>query len=261
MRRFNPCGRRAFETLSPVISEWCQAFPEHSTARTGLPGYVQLEVAADAESEGHPNSKINKSEREEMVYQRTAERIAEAAQRTPSATIGVLFARIPESASWLRSCDSCRSSSVRRGHAGHRLCCGPAVNLAPQDRGPSRDRIARFHVSSSPLGEIHGLTDWESDSAAGTLSEHLRTRLLHDGYVACIQRWSQQLGGAVSDHDRSRLRQLLELAESHRPTTRVIDFVKLVESKRVENTSTARIQLMTVHKSKGCSSISSICRS
>ncbi len=113
------------------------------------------------------------------------------------------------------------------------------------------DRIARFHVSSSPLGEIHGLTDWESDSAAGTLSEHLRTRLLHDGYVACIQRWSQQLGGAVSDHDRSRLRQLLELAESHRPTTRVIDFVKLVESKRVENTSTARIQLMTVHKSKG----------
>ena len=242
----------AFETLSPVISEWCHAFPEHSTARTGLPGYVQLEVAADAESEGNPTSKVNKTEREEMVYQRTAERIAEAAQRTPSATIGVLFRKnsgIRQLAAKLRKLQ------IEFSEEGGTLVTDSAavqllISLLKIADHPG-DRISRFHVSSSPLGEIHGLTDWESDSAAGTLSEHLRTRLLHDGYVACIQRWSQQLGGAISDHDRSRLRQLLELAESHRATTRVIDFVKLVESKRVENTSMARIQLMTVHKSKG----------
>jgi ATP-dependent helicase/nuclease subunit A len=242
----------AFETLSPVISEWCHAFPEHSTARTGLPGYVQLEVAADAESEGSPTSKVNKTEREEMVYQRTAERIAEAAQRTPSATIGVLFRK---NAGIRQLAAKLRKLQIEFSEEGGTLVTDSAavqllISLLKIADHPG-DRISRFHVSSSPLGEIHGLTDWESDSAAGTLSEHLRTRLLHDGYVACIQRWSQQLGGAISDHDRSRLRQLLELAESHRATTRVIDFVKLVESKRVENTSTARIQLMTVHKSKG----------
>ena len=242
----------AFENLSSVVSEWCHAFPDHSTARTGLPGYVRLEVAADAEAEGHPNSKVNKAQREEMVYQRTADLIAEAARRTPSATIGVLFrknAGIRELASKLRQ------RSIEFSEEGGTLITDSAavhllISLLKIADHPG-DRIARFHVGSSPLGEIHGLLNWEDDKAAGTLSEHLRTRLLHDGYVACIQRWSQQLGGAISNHDRSRLRQMLELAEAHRPTTRVSDFVKLVESQRVENTSTARIQLMTVHKSKG----------
>lgn len=84
-----------------------------------------------------------------------------------------------------------------------------------------------------------------------TLSQHLRSRLLSDGYQTTLQRWVLQLGTAVTEHDRSRLKQLIELAEGYQATTRPRDFIQLVNNRKVENTTPARIQLMTVHKSKG----------
>ena len=113
------------------------------------------------------------------------------------------------------------------------------------------DRVARFHVATSPLAEIHQLGRWDDDAAAVAVSEHLRNRLLSDGYMATLQRWVLQLGAIATQHDQSRLKQLIELAEGYPATTRPRDFIRLVETRKVENPTPARIQLMTVHKSKG----------
>lgn len=246
-------GTNAFDTLSAGISEWCTAFPPHDTALKEMPGYVQLEVAAAPPADpSQPNARPSKSELTDLVLERTADRVAEYARQAPSATIAVLFrgnASIRLLANKLR-----QRQLVFSEEGGTLITDSAAVQLLLsllKIADHPGDRVARFHVATSPLAEIHQLGRWEDDSAAMTVSQHLRSRLLSDGYQATLQRWVLQLGDAVTEHDRSRLKQLIELAEGYRATTRPRDFIQLVETRKVENTTPARIQLMTVHKSKG----------
>ncbi len=259
-------GTAAFEQMSDVISTWCSDFPPHDTARLGLPGYVRMEVADEgrvglsiSESDGSTEAgakanatKPSKAELSDQVLELTADRIAEYARTAPSATIAVLF----RSNSAIRLlANKLRTRELEFSEEGGTLLTDSAavqllLSLLKIADHPG-DRVARFHVATSPLAEIHHMGRWEDDAAAVTLSEHLRSRLLSDGYMATLQRWVLQLGSVATEHDRSRLKQLIELAEGHQTTTRPRDFIRLVETRKVENTTPARIQLMTVHKSKG----------
>ena len=246
-------GTNAFDTLSNGISSWCEAFPSHDTALKEMPGYVQLEVADTPPVDlSQPNARPSKSELTDLVLERTADRIAEYARQVPSATIAVLFRG---NASIRLLANKLRQRQLEFSEEGGTLITDSAavqllLSLLKIADHPG-DRVARFHVATSPLAEIHQLGRWDDDTAAMTVSQHLRSRLLSDGYQSTLQRWVLQLGDAVTEHDRSRLRQLIELAEGYQVTTRPRDFIKLVETRKVENTTPARIQLMTVHKSKG----------
>ncbi len=246
-------GTGAFDSLSQGISDWCEAFPLHDTALQEMPGYVQLEVADTPPVDpSQPNAKPSKAERSDLVLERTADRVAEYARLAPSATIAILFRG---NASIRLLANKLRQRGLEFSEEGGTLITDSAavqllLSLLKIADHPG-DRVARFHVATSPLADIHQIGRWDDDSAAMTLSQHLRSRLLSDGYQSALQRWILQLGDAITEHDRSRLRQLLELAEGYLATTRPRDFIQLVQTRKVENTTPARIQLMTVHKSKG----------
>ncbi len=250
-------GTTDFDSLSEAISTWCEGFPLHDTARTGLPGYVRMEVADEPPKlEPIANNakapKPSKADLFELVLDLTADRIEEYAQRVPSATIGVLFRG---NAAIRLLGNKLRARGLEFSEEGGTLITDSAavqllLSLLKSADHPG-DRVARYHIATSPLAEIHQLGRWEDETAAVTVSEHLRSRLLSDGYMATLQRWVLQLGAVTTEHDRSRLRQLIELAEGYQPTTRPRDFIRLVERRKVENPTPARIQLMTVHKSKG----------
>ena len=277
-------GTSDFDPLSVVISQWCEAFPKHDTARTGLPGYVCLEVADEpptlepvdgssrssvgfspripgedalAWAKAHATNnakppKPTKAELADLVLDLTADRIEEYSQNAPSATIGVLFRG---NAAIRLLGNKLRARGLEFSEEGGTLITDSAavqllLSLLKIADHPG-DRVARFHVATSPLAEIHQLGRWDDDAAAVAVSEHLRSRLLSDGYMATLQRWVLQLGAVATAHDRSRLQQLIELAEGYPATTRPRDFIRLVETRKVENPTPARIQLMTVHKSKG----------
>ncbi len=250
-------GTSVFDSLSVVISQWCEAFPKHDTALTGLPGYVRLEVA-DEPPQLEPianNAKPprpSKADLSDLVLDLTADRIEEYAQHAPSATMGVLFRG---NAAIRLLGNKLRARGLEFSEEGGTLITDSAavqllLSLLKIADHPG-DRVARFHVATSPLAEIHQLGRWDDDAAAVAVSEHLRNRLLSDGYMATLQRWVLQLGAIATQHDQSRLKQLIELAEGYPATTRPRDFIHLVESRKVENPTPARIQLMTVHKSKG----------
>ena len=265
-------GTTDFESLSEVISHWCQVFPSHDTALKSMPGYVQMEIADEVEigsvglspreneisndvsAQAHAtkNAKPTKADLSDLVLERTADRIAEYARTAPSATIAVLFRG--NSAIRLLA-NKLRKRELDFSEEGGTLITDSAavqllLSLLKIADHPG-DRVARFHVATSPLAEIHQLGRWDDDATAIALSQHLRSRLLNDGYLPTLQRWVLQLGSVATDHDRSRLKQLIELAEGYQATTRPRDFIRLVETRKVENTTPARIQLMTVHKSKG----------
>lgn len=240
-----------FETLSRAISDWCHAVPRHTTARSELPGYVCLEVA-ESPPLNEDVAKPTKDDHSEQVLALAAQRIADLARDCPAASVGVLF----RSNDRIRGlAHELRQREIKFSEEGGSLVLdSAAVQLllsVLRIADHPGDRVARYHVAHSPLADQLQLTTWDDDAAAIMLSVHVRRKLLSDGYVATLQRWVMTLAPSVEPRDRERMRQLLELAERHLPSTRPRDFIRWVENERVENRSTSRIQLMTIHKSKG----------
>ena len=115
------------------------------------------------------------------------------------------------------------------------------------------DTAARFHVAASPLAAHVGLTDHADSPAAWRLAEQTRRRLMVEGYGPVLDGWAKELAAVCDRRDVSRLEQLVEMAYGYedRATTRPGDFVALVQQQRVEDPTSARVRVMTVHQAKG----------
>jgi ATP-dependent exoDNAse (exonuclease V) beta subunit len=115
------------------------------------------------------------------------------------------------------------------------------------------DRIARFHVATSPLGPMLGFEDFREEIKAVRLAESLRASLLNDGYGPTIAAWSQRLLPHINAREQARLTQLIKLSDAFQPsvTLRPTDFVEFVQEERVADPSGDRIRVMTVHQAKG----------
>ena len=115
------------------------------------------------------------------------------------------------------------------------------------------DRLARYHVARTPVGEVVGYTDHQAGAEANRLARRIRGRLLRDGYGVTLDRWAKELDASCDTLERARLLQLVELGFQwdQERTLRPADFVRHVQNQRVEDPSGARIRVMTVHQSKG----------
>ena len=74
-----------------------------------------------------------------------------------------------------------------------------------------------------------------------------------DGYGPVLDSWAKELATICDRRDVSRLEQLVEMAYGYedRATTRPGDFVALVQQQKVEDPTSARVRVMTVHQAKG----------
>ena len=115
------------------------------------------------------------------------------------------------------------------------------------------DTTARFHIATSPLAQHVELTDHTDSPAAWRLAERIRRRLMVDGYGPVLDSWAKELAAVCDRRDVSRLEQLVEMAYGYedRATTRPGDFVALVQQQKVEDPTSARVRVMTVHQAKG----------
>ncbi len=233
------------ERLAAPIQSWCSAFPQHTTAKTELAGFVQLRAVAakgDGESQG------------DVTLQAAADLIADLATKHPARSIGVLTRSNDAVAKLIFELHRRNVSASEEG--GHPLTDSVAVrlllSLLTLADHPG-DSIARFHVATSPLGPAFQFVDFKDDVAAAQLAESLRRRLLCDGYGACLSAWSKLLADHGSSRDHVRLDQLVKLADGYQPsaTLRPSDFVEFVREERVADPSGDRIRVMTVHQAKG----------
>ena len=241
----------ALETYAPLdeccdaAAAWKRAFEEHSTERGTLPGYVRL-VTAPAADEG--------SRQEETTLAFAADEIARLTGEAPGRSIGAL---VRTNGAVARLIYELRRRDVAASEeGGNPLTDSPAVvavlSLLRIADHPG-DGVARFHVASSPLGAIVGLADHRHHGDAQRLSAEVRQSLLTRGYGATLHRWAKRLADQCDQRDANRLLQLVELADRYEPeaTLRTRDFIALVESQRVEDSSPADVRVMTVHQAKG----------
>jgi ATP-dependent helicase/nuclease subunit A len=232
------------EKYEAAVKKWQQRFNTHSTARAELSGHVTLE-ACSAGKEGDDAAEAF----EEFV----ANRIAEAYQRHPDMTIGVLTRT---NASVLEIIYRLRGKGIPASEeGGNPLTDSCAVELLlslVRLADHPGDTAAAYHIARSPLGKGFGLTSQEYRRTA-LVSEKLRRELIDEGYGRAIQRWADLAAAACDDRDRSRLQQLVELAYAYQAdsTLRPSDFLDFVEQQRVSDPTTSAVRVMTVHQAKG----------
>ncbi len=230
-----------------AATAWRAKFKHHETARTDLPGYVCLSVAPRLEASG---------DEDEETLVCAANEVERIAARAPGRSIGVLVRKnkmIPRLIYELRR----RGLKVSE-EGGNVLTDTPAVtvllSLLKLADHPG-DTAARFHVATSPLGRLVGLTSHDDDAAASRVAAGVRGSLLADGYGPTLWNWVKQLAGAgaCDRRDLERLGQLVELAHRYEPdaTLRPAHFVAFVEATPVEDPVPANVRVLTIHKAKG----------
>jgi ATP-dependent exoDNAse (exonuclease V) beta subunit len=228
-----------------AAAKWQGQFPHHKTAKTELPGYVELVTTPE---------KTNDQKQADVTLAAAADRVAELNRLAPAATIGVL---VRTNKTVGRLIYELRQRNVHASEeGGNPLTDSAAVQLVLsllQLADHPGDTIARFHIAQSPLTTVLGLTSHDDADAARRLAANVRRRVQDEGYGPVISDWAKYLAASCSRRDASRLQQLIDLAFGYQPmaTLRTQHFVKYVETLRVADPLAANVQVMTIHKSKG----------
>ncbi len=233
-----------------AVADWCAMFQPHSTGIASS-GYASLQVI-----EGETESK---EERQDLAFQQAADLAARLAAERPDLSIGVLVRKneaVGRLVALLRQRNT--HASEEGGNPLTDSAAVLAILAAMQLADHPGDRVARFHVASTPLAEafdVRGpaLHERAADKEARRIARLLRSRLLHDGYGPTVFWLAGYLLPHCSPRESSRLRQLIELAYGyqHQANLRPSRFVRFIEKERQDDPSSAKVRVMTVHQSKG----------
>ncbi|MBM82423.1 MAG: hypothetical protein CMJ78_17805 [Planctomycetaceae bacterium] len=235
----------SLERIADAVFDWAAKFSEHTTAKTDLPGYACLRTApATDDNDDAENSRLR--------Y--TANYVKQLVRESPGASVGVLTRTNKAVARLIFELKRVGIPASEEG--GNPLTDSAAVqailSLLKLADHPG-DRIARFHVASSPLGESLGFTDFEDDVECLKLAKTVRASLMDEGYGPTIYQWVVDLADACNRRDLSRLQQLVALAYAYENnvTLRTTDFLNFVRNERVSDPTGDDVRVMTVHQSKG----------
>lgn len=240
------------EAVEEVVHQWSDNFPLHETALEESPGFVQLETAPLGETQ---DGKVSAIAQQEATFRFAAEKVKDLHELMPDRTIGVLVRKNDTVAKLIYELRKLGvKASEERG--GNPLTDSAAVqvilSLLRLADHPD-DRVAAYHVATSPIAEAMGLDPRLESNSIQKLSRETRRLLMENGYGFSIARWAKQLEVYSNARDRRRLQQLVELAFRYEPIAgiRSTEFLNFVESERIADPLISKVRVMTVHQSKG----------
>jgi ATP-dependent helicase/nuclease subunit A len=252
-RVFGELPNNAALTKTPRAAQrWAEEFEPHSTAKTELPGYVELRTVGRAD---------DGQKRTTLRLQRAADMVAELyARHREDKRIGVLCRTNAAVSRVLFELGPTRRKVPATGRGGGPLIDAPAVNaildLLRVAEHPDHSAAA-FNVLTSPLGPVVGLVAKESPPEQVGLrrrvAARIRRQIASDGLARAIQGWVRAIASAVDERQYRRCMQLIQLAQifDERRSLRLDEFCAMVESRAVADPAESAVQVMTIHQSKG----------
>jgi ATP-dependent exoDNAse (exonuclease V) beta subunit len=216
----------ALRNYAEAAKRWAARFHLHTTVRETFPGHCRMATAPRA-AEGQ--------DQDAATWESAARRIQQLHEQAPGFSIGVLVRR-NSAVAWL----------IRRLRQ-------LGIEASEEGGNPLTDSPARFHVAHSPLGPVVDLIEHDDEARAVALSRRLRAQLMEAGYGPTLYAWACRLAPHCDPRELGRLMQLAEMGYGYqsRATTRVDDFLKVVEKTRIEAPRQADVRVMTVHQAKG----------
>jgi ATP-dependent exoDNAse (exonuclease V) beta subunit len=233
------------EVYAAVCDAWRKGYESHTTAKTDLAGHCRLSVAPRGDDQ----------RAETLKY--AADEVRRLAHAYPDRTIGVLVRTNQAVARLIYLLRNHPDDPILASEeGGNPLTDSAAVQLVlslVKLADHPGDRVARFHVANSHLGPIVGLADHENDVAARKVAAAVRSALGVHGYGRTIDAWVSKLARHCDARELNRLLQFVAMAYAFddRATTRTTDFITHVEETKVEDPTSARVRVMTVHQAKG----------
>lgn len=228
-----------------AIRSWQERFTEHQTARRELPGYACVRVMPE-----FPEAE----DKETLPDAYVAEYVRQLLADHPGMEIGVLVRKNDKVRRLIFALRALGIEASEEG--GNPLVDSAAVTLILsllQLADHPGDRVARYHLARSVLGQALGFADYRDDAAAARLASDVRGELFNEGFGPSILRWAKLIAPECNRREMSRLDQLVELAYRYQPPSalRADDFVRLVKKQKVTDPSAAPVRVMTIHQSKG----------
>jgi len=234
------------DTAQNVVQQWCDQFQTHTTAKSDLAGYVSLETPPEPEEEGRSAN--------DVLFEYTADRVAELTSLAPGHSIGILVRRNAAVGRLIYELHKRHIPASEEG--GNPLTDSAAVRLIlslVKLADHPGDTVARCHVAHSPLGAVLQYTDADDPSATKQLARRVRRSLLVDGYGEAIDAWTRPLVPSCNHRELNRLQRLVQCAYDYQATAtlRTDDFIQYIETSRISDPTGADVRVMTVHQSKG----------
>lgn len=248
-RVFSGLPANAALTGVPGAAEvWSDRYTPHRAARESRPGVARLVFAPSAGEDA------SRKEQAQTTVEFAASRIRAILDLQPLASIGVLVrtnSRIAEIIFELQ-----RLGIPASEEGGNPLTDSPPVAVAIsllQLADHPGDTAALYHVATSPIGVIVGLTDPRASTPARRVAAEIRHRLVRDGYAEYLRWLLARAAGAMDARECARFEQLIDLAQEfdQRAGTRPADFVRMVQERGVQDPGRQRVSVMTIHKAKG----------
>lgn len=256
---------QVFEGLpsNPVLVEfvnlartWQNRYKPHRAAKASMAGTASLYIAPSAGEDA------SKSEQVEKTLEFAAQRVKAILKKQPQATVGILVRTnrcIPQIIFNLRELGIAASEE-----GGNPLTDSPpvaaAVSLLQLADHPG-DTAALFHVATSPLGKIVGLSPGGSEGWRTRLPSHevrriageIRCRLMREGYAHYLRSILLRAGPAMDASGLARFEQLIDLAQQfdQQAGTRPAEFVRIVQERGVQEPGRQSVSVMTIHQAKG----------
>lgn len=238
---------QSLDDYADACQQWANAFPEHSTAHSRMPGHVQMRTSPDLDGE-------NSEETGHAWHQWVAEQIREIHQQCPAAEIGVLTRKNSTVARLVHELSLLGVPASEEG--GTAPVDSPAVlavmSLLHLTSHPGC-QISRLHVAGSPLAAVVGLMNALDEHECCSTAKMMRNRLLDDGYGPTLQWLSESVRDQCSRRDAVRMQQVVAAGWQFddSPSLNPADFVRLLENSRFARSAPAPVRVMTIHQSKG----------
>lgn len=239
-------GATQSQVLRRVVDAWAD-YPEHQAGHEGEATVRLLEVHAGDGS------------KKEALWGAVLDRIVDLHQRHPERTLGVLVRGnkiIPHLLARLAARDVRASMSGGNPLTDARAVdvCLSLLHLADHPG----DTAAWFHVATSPFAaalEIDFADGSDRHHQAAALSRKVRRYLLEDGYGNYLDKLATDLReqDLFDPWNRARFAQLVELGRAwdKESDLRPSRFVTMVHHRKVADADVTKVQIMTVHQSKG----------
>jgi ATP-dependent exoDNAse (exonuclease V) beta subunit len=255
------------DVVNEAIYGWTNWFESHSTERKELPGFVSIEMAADAPEELKRTGIdfIKDNNRNKKLYNKTIRRIKELCRSIPDHhDIGVIVRTNKEVRDLIGRLQAEGVPASEEG--GTAITDSAAVELilsAITMADHPGDSVARFHLSHSSLAKRFGLkpeTDInqkENSRAARIAANELRSQLIADGYGPTIESLALPLIEKCTEREIGRLQHLVRVAydsplSNNQWYLRPIRFVEYVRDEvKASDQGSAQVRVMTIHKAKG----------
>lgn len=242
------CVNHVFESLHEAtcldpdraaVMRWQDRFESHEAARKELQGQVMLH-------------RLNPAEDRSSF---TVELVTKLQQQYPQASIGVLVRR-NQTVSALLSEFAARQPGMAVSEEGAVQITDSSLvrvllSLFRFIDHPA-DTLARYHIEQTDVASLLKIP-LEDAGQLDLWRREVQIRLVREGYGAVSGAWARLLASSCRELDRARLQQLVDQAYLYDAgrTLCADDFVRHIESVKVEQPSEASIRVMSLHKAKG----------